>query len=242
MLYKNGERVSLADGKPCPRCTTPLVRKERPSDKPIGPNQTYYFRYSFWCVSCSKVWLAEEAKVCVIEQDRDEPQVADIDSRQTGKPCPRCTTPLVRKERPSDKPIGPNQKFYFRYWFWCVSCRNIRHVEEAKVCVIARDRDEPQVADIDSRQTGKPCPRCTTPLVRKERPSDKPIGPNQKFYFRYWFWCVSCRNIRHVEEAKVCVIARDRDVPQVADIDSRQTNSGTHHKSAPSCAGRAVES
>jgi ribonuclease HI len=51
----------LAEGQPCRKCGTPVV-KRTPRKRAIKPNQTYYFAWYLYCPACKSMYMVEQAK------------------------------------------------------------------------------------------------------------------------------------------------------------------------------------
>jgi ribonuclease HI len=49
-----------AEGQPCRKCGTPVVRKK--PRKNIQPGQTYYYEYYLYCPNCETMYLVEAAR------------------------------------------------------------------------------------------------------------------------------------------------------------------------------------
>ncbi|SFW64257.1 ribonuclease HI [Cellulophaga fucicola] len=50
------------EGDPCRKCNEPVVKKMRNKKTKIKPSQTYYFEYTLFCNSCKTIYMLEEAK------------------------------------------------------------------------------------------------------------------------------------------------------------------------------------
>lgn len=57
-----------AEGDPCGKCGTNVVKKPT-RKKEIRPGQTYYFEYTLFCPGCKTMYLVDEAKRDIINQD-----------------------------------------------------------------------------------------------------------------------------------------------------------------------------
>ena len=53
-----GERPKLQEGKPCRKCSTPVI-KQKPRKK---PKHNFYYEYYLWCPKCKTTYTIEEAK------------------------------------------------------------------------------------------------------------------------------------------------------------------------------------
>jgi ribonuclease HI len=51
-----------AEGQPCNKCNTPVIKKTRPENKPVKKGSSYYFEYYFICPGCGTMYMVEEAK------------------------------------------------------------------------------------------------------------------------------------------------------------------------------------
>jgi ribonuclease HI len=58
----------LAEGQPCRKCSTPVV-KRTPRKKTLKPNQTYYFAWYLFCPGCKSMYMVEEAKQEVTQDE-----------------------------------------------------------------------------------------------------------------------------------------------------------------------------
>lgn len=59
--YSSPKTKILAEGQPCRKCGTPVV-KRTPRKRAIKPNQAYYFAWYLYCPSCKAMYMVEEAK------------------------------------------------------------------------------------------------------------------------------------------------------------------------------------
>ncbi|WP_242084209.1 ribonuclease HI [Aestuariivivens sediminis] len=56
------------EGDSCRKCDTPVVKKS-PKKRKIKPNQTYYFEYYMLCPNCKAMYMVEEAKRNLSDND-----------------------------------------------------------------------------------------------------------------------------------------------------------------------------
>ena len=57
------------EGDNCRKCGEPVIKKHRKKTKKIKPNQTYYFEYVLLCPSCKTMYMTEDAKRDVTEEN-----------------------------------------------------------------------------------------------------------------------------------------------------------------------------
>ena len=50
-----------AEGQPCRKCNTPVV-KRTPKKKTVKPDQTYYYDWYLYCLGCNTMYMVEAAK------------------------------------------------------------------------------------------------------------------------------------------------------------------------------------
>lgn len=71
---------------------------------------------------------------------------------QSGQPCRKCGTPVVKVLRDKSKPVTDKQKYYFMSYFDCPKCHN-RYMNDAdKVYNFPKSCKPEPKADCDSRQ------------------------------------------------------------------------------------------
>lgn len=58
----------LLEGQPCRKCNTPVV-KRTPKKRAIKPNQAYYFAWYLYCPSCRSMYMVEQAKRDVTQDE-----------------------------------------------------------------------------------------------------------------------------------------------------------------------------
>lgn len=57
-----GEAIThRAEGEPCRKCGTPIVRRET-KPKPHKPGQNYFYEWYLWCPGCHTMYLVDDAK------------------------------------------------------------------------------------------------------------------------------------------------------------------------------------
>lgn len=59
---------------------------------------------------------------------------AKVKIKNVGDLCRKCSVPVITKV-PKNRPLKPNQTYYFEYYLFCPECKTIYHVEEAKTFV-----------------------------------------------------------------------------------------------------------
>jgi ribonuclease HI len=62
---KENSAKIIAEGQPCNKCNTPVIKRTRPENKPVKEGSSYYFEYYFICPGCGTMYMVEEAKVLV---------------------------------------------------------------------------------------------------------------------------------------------------------------------------------
>lgn len=60
----------IADGDPCRKCGTRVVKKPT-KKKMVKPGQTYYFEYTLFCPGCKTMYLVDDAKRDITNQDNN---------------------------------------------------------------------------------------------------------------------------------------------------------------------------
>ncbi len=65
-FYNNSKILKEGDG--CRKCNTPLIKKLT-KKKPYTPNQTYYYEYYLLCPNCNTMYMVEEAKRFIDNND-----------------------------------------------------------------------------------------------------------------------------------------------------------------------------
>ena len=93
----------------------------------------------------------------------------------TGKPCPKCSQSMVRRQHPPTWSPSPHQAYYFEFWDICPTCQHVQHYEAAKRS-LSQFHLQPQpthasvnVSLIDANRGGRSTP-VAIPTLHGEEP------------------------------------------------------------------------